>query len=155
MKYTGTLTGNETFITLFVAIAFFAIILWFIPMIRWNIERRKLPILSLRAIVSFGQKYGIKMGGSFYRITAYEDFLIIVMWWPEVIKYHDIKKLKLVEGITSILSMTTNNVPIRIYGNIDKLKELQTFIKSQNKNNRGRKTISDVPQIPIKNDASI
>ena len=77
------------------------------------------------------KKNGFKIGGSFYRVSAYNDFLIIVMWWPEIIKYCDIKNLTLEDGIASNISMLVHGVTIKIYGNIDTLQKLQLIIKSK------------------------
>ena len=100
-------------------------------MIRWGAEKQKKHIISFRSIVSIGKKNGFKIGGSFYRVSAYNDFLIIVMWWPEIIKYCDIKNLTLEDGIASNISMLVHGVTIKIYGNIDTLQKLQLIIKSK------------------------
>ncbi len=131
MRYTGTLDGNEITIVLLFGFIFFAVIFWLIPAIHRRVEKQNIPLYSLRAIVSFGQKYGVRMVGSFYRVTAYNDFLIIVFWWSEVINYRDIQKLKMNEGISSNLSMEVNNMPIRIYGDSDNLEELRIHIQKR------------------------
>lgn len=131
MQYRLILTDEQAGIMLIVTVCFFIIIFWLIPMIRWGAERQKKRIISFRAIVSMGKKNGPKIGGSFYRVSAYNDFLIIVMWWPETIKYSDIKNLKLDKSITSNISMLVHGVTIKIYGNIDSLQNLQQIIKSK------------------------
>jgi uncharacterized membrane protein YwzB len=124
MRYTGVLTGSDSIIILICGFVFFAIFFWLIPQLRRRDERGKAPIFSGMGFASFGPWY-FRMGGIFYRITAYENFLVIAFWGHQIIKYSDVEKITIKNG----LSIEVHGVPVQIFlVNDKKLKALHSLL---------------------------
>jgi hypothetical protein len=124
MRYTGALTGSDSAIILIFGLIFFVIFFWLIPQLRRKGEKGKTPIFSGMGFASFGPWY-FRRGGVFYRITAYDDFLLFSFWGHQIIKYSDIKKISFKNNI----SMEIHGVPTKIFlVNAKKAKSLQSIL---------------------------
>jgi len=128
MHYTRNLTSHEMLLALILVIVLYSLAFIFMPKIRRDIEKSKKPKLSFRGFPTFGNWY-FKRYGTFNRITAYDDFFIIIFFGYEKIKYSDIENLKIKNGLFISLSMSVHGVPISIFGRLNQLQNLQEIIK--------------------------
>lgn len=71
----------------------------------------------------FGSKY-LKAGAAFYRVSAYEESLVLAFWGCTKIRYADMQNVVLKIGALPRLSMTAQGVPVSILGSEVKLKKL-------------------------------
>jgi hypothetical protein len=123
MRYTVTFSNTQSAMLLGGLLLLFIIVFCLIPAVRRSVERGKKRLISFRAIVSFGPKY-IQAGAIFYRVTVYEDFLVLVFLGCTKIRYADIQNVVMKRTGIPTLKMRAHGVPVSILGDEHKLEKL-------------------------------
>ena len=87
----------------------------------------------MRAVVVYSNSF-LRGGGAFYRITAYDDFLIIVMWSSFSIRYDDIHLITTFDESKPSsyldIKMKDSKITIRIHSTFEKISELYRLISN-------------------------
>ncbi len=127
MAFRYQLSSVEFWLIFAAFVLFMIFLMWFVPGYKRDFEKQKDPLLSLRALVITGPGYVIG-GGMFYRLTLYKDYLAVVLFLSQKIKFQDIKVVSFKD---SCLVVTLHGVKTRIFGDYAKLNQLHVALKSR------------------------
>ena len=102
---------------LFVLLAAFSVIFIVIPGIKRGREKSGGRLLAQVRVVAFFGRGGMRFGGVFYRFSAYENFLVVCLFFAIRYKYRDIRLRLPYEAGSNRLNLVLRGIPVTLYGN--------------------------------------
>lgn len=115
--YSAEISPVYGWLLLFVLLATFSVIFIVIPGIKRGREKSGGRLLAQVRVVAFFGKRGMRFGGVFYRFSAYENCLVVCLFFAILYKYREIGLRLPYETGSNRLNLVLRGIPVTLYGN--------------------------------------
>lgn len=103
-----------------------------VPMIRRSDERGNVAVLDMRAVLVLFTRANspfMASGGNLFRVTMYNDFLLITFLAQQKVAYKEIDAVDLITNYLPEVRLTVGKVRVRIFGRKKTLEMLCSALK--------------------------
>lgn len=103
-------------------------------MIRRSGERSKAAMFDMRAVLVLFTRANspfMASGGNFFRVTMYDDFLLVTFLLQQKIAYKEIDAVELITKCLPGVRLTVGKVRVRIFGRRKTIEMLCSALKRQ------------------------